>query len=218
MTRMISNWLQRLRRDDRGSYLIEFAFLCLPMFTMIMGITELGYMSYVKSRTEGTLRSAARLTSTGELENLSQVNAWVTDEIQKIVGAEATVSVLNYDSFDSVQKPEPFDDDSLPSGGRPNVGECFLDINANGQWDADRGSSGVGGSEDIVLYGVDVTYPMMFPLVASLVGADDQRMEVTAGTVLKNEPYGPSGLSPTTGAEICVTSANMSSVNGQAAD
>ena len=42
------NPLRRLRQDERGSYIIEFALLSLPMMTLLMGGIELGYLAYAK--------------------------------------------------------------------------------------------------------------------------------------------------------------------------
>src|SRR5690606_22913955 len=59
--------LSSLRRDERGSYVIEFALLCLPMMTLLMGGIELGYLAYSKSNVEGALREVTRLASTGSV-------------------------------------------------------------------------------------------------------------------------------------------------------
>ena len=52
--------IRRLRRDQRGATIIEFAIISGPMLLLLMGGLELGYDSYVRSTMQGALNDAAR--------------------------------------------------------------------------------------------------------------------------------------------------------------
>ena len=72
--------------------------------------------------------------------------------------------------------------------GKYDAGECFEDVNGNGQWDADLGKAGQGAAQDAVLYKMEVTYPRLLPLAPLLGWTANQK--VSASTVLRNQPYG----------------------------
>lgn len=46
--------------DQRGSAMIEFAFLCPVLFTILLGIVEMGRMFYVRQSLEYATQQAAR--------------------------------------------------------------------------------------------------------------------------------------------------------------
>ena len=50
----------RLKRDEKGATIVEFAFIVGPMFLLLIGGLELGYNSYVRSTMQGALNDAAR--------------------------------------------------------------------------------------------------------------------------------------------------------------
>ena len=81
--------------------------------------------------------------------------------------------------------PEPFEDTN--GNNQRDPGECYRDINGNGSWDAEPGTTGQGGANDVTLYRIRITYPRIFP-VAPLIGASPYQT-VTAETLLKNQPY-----------------------------
>jgi hypothetical protein len=181
--------LRRLRGDERGSYLIEFAAISLPLSVMLMSGIELGYLAYAKSHTEGALREASRLAATGSYTE-AQIDTFVKDRLKSIQHASVAIEKRSYKSFESVKQPEPLVSDVAPLGGVPSAGDCYSDVNDNGVWDEDMGDEGLGGSEDIVYYGVTVTYPVLFPLTAKLVTKSGNNMVIEANAVIKNEPYG----------------------------
>lgn len=181
--------LRRLARDTRGSYLIEFAMLSLPLTTFLMGGIELGYMAYAKSRVEGALREVSRLASTGSATQ-DELDTLLNSRISEISHATAEIERRSYSSFQDVAQPEPLVSDVEPLGGTPSVGDCFLDINGNGNWDADRGADGLGNSEEILYYGVTVTYPMLFTLTSPVLNGGLDNISISANAVIKNEPFG----------------------------
>ena len=78
--------------------------------------------------------------------------------------------------------------------GTYNQGDCWEDTNGNNSWDADRGSSGMGGADDIVRYQVSITYPRLVPIWKFL-GTWGTTDTVTSNTVLRNQPYAGRSIS-----------------------
>jgi hypothetical protein len=183
MTRLFD----QLRMDERGAYLLELA-LILPAFLMLMmGIFDIGFQMYAKSVLAGSVEQAAR-ASTLESNNLSQTN--VDQQVRDAVGDVADYATLsfartNYRNFSDVSQPENFTDSN--GNGVRNPGECFEDVNGNNQWDADRGSTGQGGADDVVIYRVTMTYDRLFPLWRML--DESQTEDIVVTTVLRNQPF-----------------------------
>ncbi|MDP3782281.1 MAG: pilus assembly protein, partial [Sphingopyxis sp.] len=57
----------------------------------------------------------------------------------------------------------------------------------NASWDADRGQTGNGGAEDVVLYTATLEIDRVLP-VWKMMG-QSQQSSMTATTVLRNQPY-----------------------------
>lgn len=181
-----------LRRDQRGATTVEFALIFMTLMTMLAGALEAGNIAFVRSIVEGSLRVASRMATTGQYSS-ADIDAYVRGQIG-MVGIPAAAIVItrkSYASFDSVSHPEPVVSDVAPLGGAPGRGDCYLDLNGNGQWDSDSGNAGDGRSEDILYYGVQVSYAMLFAFLGATFGGANGHVTLNANTVVKNEPYGP---------------------------
>jgi hypothetical protein len=159
------------------------------MATLLMGGMELGYLAYTKSKVEGALREVSRLAATGSATE-EELDLLLNTRIDKIARASATIEKRSYSSFTDVAQPEPLVSDVVPLGGTPGSGDCYLDVNDNDMWDDDMGTDGLGGSEDIIYYGVSVTYPVLFGLTSSIINGGRDHMRIEANAVIKNEPFG----------------------------
>ncbi len=190
--------LRRLRRDSQGATLTEFALISPALFVMVMGIFDLGHTVYTTSLVNGAMQRAARdLTIEGASLRQGQIDQRVIDQVRTVVpaNAEVTLEKLSYEDFDGVGRPEDFTDTN--NDGICNFGEVFADANGNGQWDADRGASGIGGARDVVMYTVTAEYPRLFP-VYGLVGMS-KNARVSGSTVLRNQPFDEQKISEKTG-------------------
>lgn len=191
-----------IRYDRRGSAIVEFAMLFGPMMALLLGGIEAGNLAYSRSVLEGSLRVAARMATTGKY-SAQDIDTYVRDQME-IIGVEGTAVEITrraYSSFESVSNPEPLTSDVAPTGGTPSSGDCYLDLNGDSQWSADSGSAGNGESEDILYYGVEVEYGLLFPFLADALGGENGRLTLKANTVVKNEPFGE-GRDPA--AERCI--------------
>lgn len=187
ITRKPRRMLARLRRDNRGAYMLELALILPTFLILMMGIFDIGVQMYAKAVLSGAVEQASR-AATLETNNLSQTN--VDQEVRDAVGTVASYATLsfqrtNYRNFSDVSQPENFTDSN--GNGVRNAGECFEDANGNNQWDADRGGAGQGGADDVVIYRVTMTYDRLFPLW-SLLG-EPQQEDIRVSTVLRNQPF-----------------------------
>lgn len=191
--------LRALARDSRGVTVIEFAFAMPVMALILMALFDLGFQVYAQSVLQGAVQQAARASTleSGGI-NSPALDASVTSDFHKVIpGAQIAFSRKNYSNFEDVGLPEDFDDTN--GDAICNNGEAFEDINGNGVWDDDRGSDGVGGARDAVLYGVTASFPRVFPF-HNFVGLPEQ-VSVDGTTVLRNQPYDEQATrTPETGA------------------
>lgn len=180
--------LARLPANDSGATLVEFALIAPVLLMMLLGMFDMGYNFYMQSQLQGAIQGAARTSTVeGSLGKSAAVDAKVKNAVHDIVpDADIIFSRKAYASFSDVGQPEDFSD--LNKNGLCDDDEPFEDANQNGTWDEDRGTDGMGGARDAVLYVVTVKYPRAFA-AAGVIGLPDY-VETQATTVLRNQPYG----------------------------
>ena len=191
---MIRQLLKRLRDDERGSYIIEFALITPALLVVMMGLLDMTYRLYAKSMLEGAVLKAARdstLETGSTAANNTLVDNIVKDSFKqvngKVVAGDYTFTRRNFADFTKAGKMEP----ATGPGGlcAPPAGSTiftYVDINNSGTWD-DGAVAGQGGANDAVLYTVTVRHESLFP-VNSLFGAE-RYQTIRASTVLRNQPY-----------------------------
>ena len=187
MTRRFIDLARRLRGHQRGTAITEFA-LTAPLFLLLlMGVFDFSWQFYAKQVLQGAVAKAAR-DSTLEVNagNQAALDTKVRSAVQMVFSnAEVTFTRKVYDSFDQVGKPEPFKDKN--GNNSYDSGECFEDFNGNGSWDADRGKTGNGGADDVVLYTASMEFKRVLPVWAML--GQPQSTTLSQSTVLRNQPY-----------------------------
>ena len=178
--------LRDLARDRRGATIIEFAIVAPVMLSLIMGLGDLMYQTYLQSILDGAVQKAGRDSSLEDsATSQTALDAKVEAMVKSIAkNATFTYNRRSYSTF-ALVKPEFFYDDNSDGVHQPT--ECFDDVNKNNQWDADPGRESQGGANDVTRYTVAVTYPRIFP-VAKLIGFAASNT-LTASTLLKNQPY-----------------------------
>jgi Flp pilus assembly pilin Flp len=181
-----AQFLNSLRRDSKGATIVEFAMILPVLCTMLLGFLDLAYRSYVTSIIQGALHEAARMGTVGGIPTSTIQNHIATRLRDFSRSSTVTTTTRSYMDFNGVRTPETITQDTVPLGTY-NQGDCFEDANGNGQWDADRGRSGMGGAEDVVYLEVTMTYPHIVPL-GSLLGWSNN-VTITQNTVLRNQPF-----------------------------
>lgn len=172
-----------LLRSIAGAAAIEFALL-LPVFCLVvMGTMEVGYKIYAVSVSNGAIREAARMASTGEFTG-AQIDAEVMKRIQAF-RRTATVNIVkkSYSDFTGVGLPEPILSGSYESGTY-----CFSDVNENGNRDDDQGVNGLGDAEDVIYYEVTTSYPTLFKFTEKVLKFPSITT-VKLNTIVSNEPF-----------------------------
>ena len=192
---MISGFTSQLHADQRGTTLVEFAFVAPALTLLLLATFDFSYGQYVGSILQGEVqksgRDAALEGSTGALASL---DGRVRTRIDTLVeNATYTIIRKNVASFERAGQAEPFLDaihGANPLDGICNQSEAYTDENNNGRFDLgpDAGKDGQGGARDITVYTVSVSYPRLFPL-NGLLGLPTTVTQ-TATTVLRNQPFG----------------------------
>lgn len=188
--------LARLRRDERGATMLEFALIAPVFMLLIMGMLDLAQSQYIKTVLAGAVEKAGRdsMLQTGP-SNAATIDAAVWQRVRPAVPTGSLSTTRRaYQDFGTAGKPEDFVDGN--SNSTRDTGECFQDVNGDGVWSVDSSTDGQGGAGDAVLYTATVSYPHFFPmpsLLAMFPGAGQPAMSTTATstaiTVLRNQPY-----------------------------
>lgn len=178
--------LRRLRREDSGVTILEFAMVAPVMLLLLLGFFDLGYRAYASSVLQGALHDAARMATVGGY-TMTQIDTRVKTRLSNFATRSVTTTeAASYYQFSGVSQPELIVGDTTPLNTY-NAGDCFEDANSNNQYDTDRGRGGTGNSDDIVRYRVTITFPRVFPLGILMGWSNSQTL--TSETVLRNQPY-----------------------------
>jgi hypothetical protein len=176
-----------LLRDTRGVTIIEFAAIAPALMVLLLGLMDLSYNIYTTTLLEGAIHKAARDST---IEGAEGRAVDIDNRVRSIVDDIAAHATIEFDrraysDFSDVSRPEDFTDSD--ADGVCADGEPFEDANGNGTWDSDRGTEGMGGARDAVLYTVTVSYPRAFPMMGLL--GFSETVTTQSRTVLRNQPF-----------------------------
>jgi Flp pilus assembly protein TadG len=186
--------LRRFARNDDGAAALEFALMLPPLCLILVGMFEVSMLMFTQATVEGALREAARFGMTGSVSDparrQTQILAIIDKDTRNLLDMkDATISFQIYDSFNSVDDPEPYIDSN--GNGKRDPGESYTDVNGNAKWDADQGKAGLGATAQIVQYTVEYDWHVITPFMAPIFG-NDGKVHLKASIVLRNEPWDPS--------------------------
>lgn len=183
--------LRRLRDDDRGVTVVEFAIVAPVMCLLLLGGFDVSHTLYTRAALQGIVQKTARdstLQSEASTTANDALDAKVTSQAKALQNdASFAFKRRYYRNFTdaAAAKAEPWTDTN--KNGTCDAGEPYQDNNLNSAWDKDGGNAGQGGAKDAVVYTVSMTFKRMFPLYKFINGSDTAT--VTASTVLRNQPY-----------------------------
>ena len=184
-------WLQRHANAEAGNASIQFALIGSTFLLVLMAVFEIAYAMIVGVLLEGAAREASRYGLTGqEVQNQTRLEV-IRDVIEDHTNGFVDMATLSiepkiYQSYDSIGKPEPFQDDNL--NGTWDPGESYTDVNGNNQWDEDQGESGAGAGGDIIVYTLNYPQPVITPIMRGVFGTNGF-IQRQARIVIKNEPF-----------------------------
>ena len=170
---------------------MEFAFAVPVILVLVMGSVEFAIMSFAGTLLEGGLREAARFGISGLDPDDGTREQKIVEIVNNNAGglfkiSDADIQTLVYEDFSDIGQPEPYTDSN--GNDQYDNGEPYTDVNCNGDWDTDRGASGQGAGEDVVLYIVTrdhKTITGFFDKLFSVTGSVSMR----ASVAVKNEPF-----------------------------
>lgn len=183
--------LRHLPKDERGVYVTEFALIAPVFFIMLLGTFDMAHGLYMQTELQGIIQKAGRdltLETGTEAAKQAALDASVEARLKNLAkNATVTFSRRYFKDFTKAAQAtaEPFTDTN--ANGRCDAGEPYQDNNNNSVWDKDGGDSGQGGAKDNVVYTVSISYPRMFKF--GMIGLPTTT-NLTASTVLANQPYG----------------------------
>jgi Flp pilus assembly protein TadG len=178
----------KLARTSGGTTAIEIGVAAPLVILILVAIVECALILYLNTIVESNIRDAARLGATAVVQERQIREDLIIEQIAvATMGLIAinrnTLTTLVYHDFASISQSEPFTDNA-PANDRYDAGEAFTDINANGRWDDDMGTPGLGNACEIVMYQLDTEWPLMLGLFASIIG---ERISISASTAIRNE-------------------------------
>ncbi|AOL23495.1 Flp pilus assembly protein TadG [Erythrobacter litoralis] len=191
---MIPRLIRRIRDDDEGITMVEFAFVAPVMFMLILGLLELGYVAFARSTLESAILVASRNSKVAACP--AQNAALIEEELIERLDVISTFNnqppklvVSSYGTnFGNVGNPEPFND--IDGSGTWDAGEPYTDFNGNGQWDEDMGRDGnYGQFGEVVQFTASVDVVSIIPFVASALNQNEGFYPLSAETVVRNEPF-----------------------------
>ncbi len=226
MTLKPTNFLNKIRRNEHGVAVIEFALIAPMFFLLLMGVFDFGYAKYIQAVMQGAMEDVGRDSSL-ESTSTTDLDARVRGAVKALNSSADSIQITRYyyEGYSDVKKPEDFTDsngngirDAEPFNDADGDGkhdatetftdlngngifdaECFIDRNGNAKFDTDVGESGRGGAQDVVVYKATFTYTRIFPLWKMLNQPSTQ--VITAQTQLRNQPF--SAQRPRNGIKIC---------------
>jgi hypothetical protein len=187
--------MRTLVRAERGIATMEFALLA-PVITMMMfGFLELAWVMSARSALESsTMRAARKIAASDCPAQRQQIMTNIITQgmrhVRSVNDEPPQITTKSYaSSFGDVGEPEPWIEADGTRNGKYDVGESYTDVNGNGRWDPDMGTSGsVGGANQVVSYTARFRVKPIVPFFATQFGDTSGEYPIEASTVIRNEP------------------------------
>jgi Flp pilus assembly pilin Flp len=192
----IKAFVSRLRHNQSGVTVVEFAVVAPVFLTLMMGTFDVAHTLYLRSVLQGEVYKAARdsaLKAGGRAIQQAEIDDRLREQIRLLLPEDAVISGPTRANFGNYQDSgqfglaEPYDD--LNGNGECDSSEPYEDRNRNGSYDDRKGDyvgteADQGGARDVVRYSVSVTYDGFFPLPRRL-----GERTITAQSVIVNQPF-----------------------------
>jgi Flp pilus assembly protein TadG len=114
----------RLRVDQSGATMVEFALIALPFFLLLFAIIEIGLVYWANKELENAINDAARLVRTGQAQAASMTQADLKEEACKRTAilmdcdTRLRIDVRSAANFGDITPPDPMNGSgSLKSDG-----------------------------------------------------------------------------------------------------
>ncbi len=164
-----------LIKNQKGVTAIEFAFVALPFFMMVIGILELGMYYASATVMEGATVQAARIIRTGQAQESGDPLGTFTDELCDKVDEIIDCSDLQF---------EVINPDGVNFSEAAGVQPVF-DSDGNLQ----SGGFDPGGASEVVIVRVAYRFNFSTPWLGTLLGGSTRSALIMATATVRNEPY-----------------------------
>lgn len=190
--------------NQKGATIVEFAMVAPALILILLAGFDFGHRSYATSVLQGALADSARAASvqspvvSGSGTTLEErVENAMKRQINPVATPGYTLEVeqSNFYDFSGIGNPEKIVQDNDGDGNYDeDEGDCFSDLNENGEYDLDTGRDGRGGSNDVVFYEATLTMDALVPLANFLGGGSTYTLR--AETAIRNQPWGSQSTPP----------------------
>ncbi len=190
--------------DQQGATIVEFAMVAPALVLILLAGIDFGHRSYATSVLQGALADSARAASV-ESPVISGSGTTLEDRVEDAMRSQISpvapsgytleVTQSNFFDFSGIGNPERILVDNDGDGTYDeDEGDCFSDLNENGEFDLDTGREGRGGSNDVVFYEATLTMDALVPLANWLGGGSTYVLR--AETAIRNQPWGSQATPP----------------------
>ena len=185
--------LRILLRDARGAVLMEFGLLIVPLCIVLMGVMDMGFGMYLRSTMQGAVNDVSRMavvqdpnfSGTGTTEQ--RIDAAIKARLAGLADYGTwDVDVESFNEYSRVGAPEKIVRDAN-NDGEIDSGDCWLDLEPNGEYDTAPSRGGIGGADDIAVYTASLSMPRILPM-AGLIGMSPN-YEILVRSAVRNQPY-----------------------------
>ncbi len=170
------------RHDESGATVIEFSLVAATVFLLVFGVLEFSLIFFTKSLLESATDKVARLGRTGTIyagfnqssttDRVAFLYEEILDRTYGLIREEnLTISTQTYASYDQVNLLTATPSEAIdPNTGAPRAGAF-------------------GAGSDVILYQVTYEYPVITPILSSIIGDQDGNLALTASLVAVNEAF-----------------------------
>jgi Flp pilus assembly protein TadG len=92
---VLKKLLRSRRRDSRGAAAVEFAFVMVPFFVMIIGMIQYGWYFYTASNTSGATSTVARKLQVGDCWTSGAALSYVQKQAPQATSLSTTPAVTS---------------------------------------------------------------------------------------------------------------------------
>lgn len=162
-------------KDRRGVTAIEFGFVALPFFMLVIGIMELGMYYTTATVLESATVQAARVIRTGQAQESGDPLSTFTDTLCDKVDQVIDCSNLQFEVINP--------------GGTNFSDAVGAQPSFDGDGNLDSGGFDPGGASEVVIIRVAYRFPFATPWLGNLLGGADASVLLLSTATVRNEPY-----------------------------
>lgn len=168
----------RFRRCQDGATAVEFAFMALPFFALLLVVFETGLMLFTEYMIENGVAKAARMIRTGQVQaegmSAGQFKSVVCGNLLAYIDCDGKlyIDVRSFETFAGISTPSAISDD----------GELTEDVTVNSKFEP-------GEPMEVVVVRAYYDWTLLVPGLSMLSNLADGRRLLAAGAAFRNEPF-----------------------------